>query len=157
MRHGSILILALVLGCTSCASRAYWGEGENTAIRGYPTVSPPPGYTGVWVSRKHNGHKLAEVSYWNGQTHGTSFWYRDDGKPYLIRQYEHGKFVKDYLVEPMPKEASRIPFWYPARYLNQSVASWNRNRLDAESSRARNDDPTLPVKNPMLPDVGRQQ
>jgi hypothetical protein len=112
------LVLAIVAltSCSSYVRRAYWGKSEGTSIRGYPTIQPPDGYTGVWTHYKYDGSKLAEEPYMNGQTHGTSFWYRDDGSVYLIRHYEHGQYSKDYLIEPAPKTPARIPFWYPAHY-----------------------------------------
>ena len=112
------LFIAIVIttSCSSYVSRAYYGKSEGSKIRGYPTIAPPSGYTGVWTHYKHDGSKLAEESYLNGQTHGTSFWYRDDGTVYLVRQHEYGRFSKDYLIEPLPKTPARIPFWSPARY-----------------------------------------
>ncbi len=114
------LLLLFVLGaftnCSSYIRRAYWGKDEGTSIRGYPTIDPPAGYTGVWTHYKYNGSRLAEVPYWKGKTHGTSFWYRDDGSVYLIRRHEHGHYSKDDLIEPAPEEPAKIPFWYPARY-----------------------------------------
>jgi hypothetical protein len=125
-----LIFLPLVVlawsGCSDYTSRAYFGEGENTAIRGYPTVGPPPNYTGVWTDYKYNGAKLAEEPYWRGELYGTAFYYKDDGTVYLIREYEHGHFVKDDYASPLPKEPSKIPFWFPAKYENGSVVSWNK-------------------------------
>jgi hypothetical protein len=111
-----VLVILALSSCSSYVRRAYWGESEGTSLRGYPTVGPREGYTGVWTDYKHDGSKLAEVSYMNGKVHGTSFWYRDDGSPYLIRHYENGRYAKDYLIEPLPATPAKIPFWYPARY-----------------------------------------
>ena len=112
-----LIFLPLVVlawsGCSDYTSRAYFGEGENTAIRGYPTVGPPPNYTGVWTDYKYNGAKLAEEPYWRGELYGTAFYYKDDGTVYLIREYEHGHFVKDDYASPLPKEPSKIPFGFP--------------------------------------------
>ena len=127
-----LLTICLALSFTGCSSyvrRAYWTSGY-TSIRGYPTAEPPEGFTGVWTHYKHNGEKLAEVPYWNGEVHGTSFSYKDDGCPYLIRRYENGRFVEDYYIEKLTWIPSRIPFWYPARYLNDSVKSWNRSTTE---------------------------
>ncbi len=108
--------MVTLTSCSSYVCRAYWGKSEGTSIRGYPTVGPPVGYTGVWTHYKHDGNKLADVPYMNGQIHGTSFWYRDDGSAYLIRRHENGHFSQDYRVEPAPTSPARIPFWYPAHY-----------------------------------------
>jgi hypothetical protein len=115
-RLALVLAIVAMTSCSSYVRRAYCGKSEGTSIRGYPTIDPPAGYTGVWTHYKHDGSKLAEVPYMNGQTHGTSFWYRDDGSVYLIRHYELGHYSKDYLIEPPPKTPARIPFWYPAHY-----------------------------------------
>lgn len=122
MRVLLFLIAFLQCGCSSYIYRAYYTNKSDSAIRGYPTIDPPEGFTGVWTHYKWNGKVLANVSYISGEPTGTSFWYKDDGKPYLIRQYEDGKFEKDYYMEPLPKSRPNIPFWFPARYLNRSVA-----------------------------------
>lgn len=108
-------------GCSSYVYRAYFTAGQDTSIRGYPTVDPPDGYTGIWTHYKWNGQILAQESYLNGKSNGTSYWYKDNGKPYLIRLSEGGEFVKDYYIEPLPKTRPSIPFWFPARYRNGAV------------------------------------
>jgi hypothetical protein len=121
-----ILFTILILvqcGCSSYVYRAYFKNGPDTAIRGYPTIDPPAGFTGVWTHYKWNGDILAHQSYIDGENHGTSFWFKDDGAPYLIRLSENGRFVKDYYQEPLPKARPKIPFWFPARYQNVSVKS----------------------------------
>jgi len=123
-----LLILAILqCGCSSYVYRAYYKNGLDTAIRGYPTFDPPDGYTGIWTHYKWNGKVLAQEAYLDGKVNGTSFWYKDDGKPYLIRHYENGRFVKDYYQEPLPRTKPSIPFWFPARYHNGSVKTWLRD------------------------------
>jgi len=125
-----ILTLLSLTGCSSYVYRAYFHPdsmgGVTTSMGGYPTISPPDNFTGVWTDYRWDGKILAQTPYWNGKTHGTAFAFKDDGHPCLIRRYENGHYVEDYYSESTPQKRAFIPFWFPAKYFNASVVSTER-------------------------------
>ncbi len=100
------VLVCFALTLSSCSypsyiAKAYFGRGQNTAIRGYPTVDPPGHFSGIWTHWAYSGRKLAEITYRNGKVDGRSVWYDDHGKPYLIRYYKDGRFAYDTLRKPL--------------------------------------------------------
>ena len=92
--------------------RAYLMPGDGTSLRGYPTVSPPPHYTGIWTHYAYNGRALAVEQYRDGDADGRQVYLDDQGHPYCIHYIKDGFYDHSDLDAPVPATI-RLPRCYP--------------------------------------------
>ena len=120
LRRFILLLSTLVFsGCTSAGyiRRAYFFPGSTNAIRGYPIIEPPRGYTGTWTHYTYTGRTLAILQYRDGHEEGRQVYLDDSGQPYLIRYSRNGSVQHVELKRPIRQWAT-VPWLFPQRWLH---------------------------------------
>ena len=125
----ALWLLAILLFCgfvgilsfarTRYIAHAYLLPGDGTSLRGYPTVAPPPHYTGTWTHYAYDGRVLAVEQFLDGHEDGRQVYLDDGGQPYVIRYIKDRHYDHDELVLPSPADAYLLR-WYPRAWFGPS-------------------------------------